>query len=230
MVPDEIGVARSIRIREGMEFVAVGSKLEAAQFDAQSIVSQLMKSQVAGVLVDATHSDMPILECNQAFVDLTGYSRSEINGRNCRFLSRGHTDAETRARFRSAIDEARPAIIEVVNFRKDGSPFINGVTVAPISNDEGEIVYFLGSQVDLGSPKSTGSNPPKDTNLGPLENLTPRQREAVIYMASGMPIKQIASELGLAERTVKMHRTRAMQALGVDNRIDAVRIALEAGF
>lgn len=200
------------------------------KFDVRPVIDQLMESQVAGVLADATQRDTPIIECNQAFIALTGYSRSEIVGRNCRFLSRGQADPATRARFREAITEGKPAIIEVLNFRKDGTSFLNGVTVAPITNQNGEIVAFLGSQVDIGSSVPNLKGTASTATGGTLGRLTPRQREAVIYMASGLSIKQIANELQLSERTIKLHRTKAMRALGVENRIDAVRIALKAGF
>lgn len=211
-------------------FLASIYRTSIAGFDTQPIVNQLRESHVAGVLVDATQHDFPIIECNQAFTNLTGYSKLEIVGQNCRFLSRGQADPAIRARFREAIAEGKSAIIEVLNFRKDGTDFLNGVTVAPVTNPDGRVVAFLGSQMDLGTsiPAAPGSAKAAEGEL--LDNLTARQREAVIYMASGLPIKQIARELGLSERTVKLHRTRAMRALGVDNRIDAVRIALGAGF
>ncbi|TNE34752.1 MAG: PAS domain-containing protein [Alphaproteobacteria bacterium] len=199
-------------------------------FELQTVIDQLIESQVAGVLADATQSDVPIIECNQAFIDLTGYSKPEIIGRNCRFLSRGHAGPAVRAKFRDAIAQGRPAIIEVLNFRKDGSSFLNGVTVAPISDRDGKIVAYLGSQVELGATMPTADHTFEHRESNPMGKLSSRQHEAVIYMASGMPIKQIACELRLSERTVKLHRTRAMRALGVDNRIDAVRIALETGF
>lgn len=57
-----------------------------------------------------------------------------------------------------------------------------------------------------------------------------RQREVLVQMAAGKLNKQIAYELGLSERTVKMHRAAVFTALGVKTRADAIRFAIEGGY
>ena len=49
-------------------------------------------------------------------------------------------------------------------------------------------------------------------------------------MASGQLNKQIAFALSLSERTVKMHRSALLRALGVETTADAIRLAVEAGY
>jgi DNA-binding NarL/FixJ family response regulator len=63
-----------------------------------------------------------------------------------------------------------------------------------------------------------------------VDGLSPRQRSVLIAMAKGKLNKQIAYDLGLAERTVKMHRSALFQALGVRTAAEAVRMAIEAGY
>ena len=63
-----------------------------------------------------------------------------------------------------------------------------------------------------------------------VDGLTPRQREILIQMADGKLNKQIAWDLGLSERTVKMHRAAMFKALDVRASAEAIRIAIEAGF
>ncbi|MDP3676738.1 MAG: LuxR C-terminal-related transcriptional regulator, partial [Novosphingobium sp.] len=60
--------------------------------------------------------------------------------------------------------------------------------------------------------------------------LSRRQREVLLQMASGKLNKQIAYELGLSERTIKMHRAAVFAALGVKTSADAIRLAIEAGY
>ena len=62
------------------------------------------------------------------------------------------------------------------------------------------------------------------------ESLSPRQREVLLHLAAGKLNKQIAYELGLSERTVKMHRAAVFTALGVRTGADAIRLAIEAGY
>ena len=63
-----------------------------------------------------------------------------------------------------------------------------------------------------------------------IEALSPRQREVLKHMASGQLNKQIAFALSLSERTVKMHRSALLRALGVETTADAIRLAVEAGY
>jgi len=58
-----------------------------------------------------------------------------------------------------------------------------------------------------------------------LATLTPREREVFALVALGKPNKQIASELGTTEKTIKVHRGRVMSKLGADSVVDLVRLA-----
>ena len=100
--------------------------------------------------------------------------------------------------------------------------------VAPIFDAKGELEYFLGSQVEVVQDAKARDNPRRKAAQGELEKLTPRQREALKKMAAVKPNKQIAFELNISERTVKMHIADAMSALGAPTRADAIRLAVEA--
>src|SRR4051812_32581509 len=104
-------------------------------------------SHVAAVVSDPRAADNPIIACNDAFITLTGYSRQEIIGRNCRFLRGEKTEPEQAAMLREAIAAKRPTMVELLNYRKDGTSFRNAVMIAPLFNEDGELVYFLGSQM-----------------------------------------------------------------------------------
>jgi len=112
------------------------------------------------LVIDARRYDMPIVFASETFAKLTGYSNSEIIGRNCRFLQApdGHVTAGSRRKYtdgnavyhlKTHISSGKECQASIINYRKDGSPFINLVTVIPISWDTDEIAYFVGFQVDL---------------------------------------------------------------------------------
>ena len=63
----------------------------------------------------------------------------------------------------------------------------------------------------------------------PLERLTPREREVLVLLGRGFPNKQIASELGLAEKTVKTHVGHVLEKLGVADRTQAAIVAVRVG-
>ncbi len=101
------------------------------------------------VITDAVGGKQPISFCNEAFLRMTGYSRAEIIGHDCRFLSGPETAADTRMRLRQAIVLEQAITVELLNYRKDGSTFWNRLSLTPLRNQAGLITNFLGIQVDL---------------------------------------------------------------------------------
>ncbi|MCG7363097.1 PAS domain-containing protein [Roseomonas sp. ACRSG] len=101
------------------------------------------------VLTDPNQPDNPIVFANRAFQDLTGYTPEEIVGRNCRFLQGAQTDREKVAELREAIAEHRPVSVELLNYKRDGTPFWNGVFVAPVFGPDDKLIYFFASQLDV---------------------------------------------------------------------------------
>ncbi len=101
------------------------------------------------VITDATLPDNPIVFANEAFQTLTGYSRAEIIGKNCRFLQGPSTDRSQVSRVRDAIAAGQPIDVDLLNYRKDGTTFWNALYLSPVRNDAGKIIYFFASQMDV---------------------------------------------------------------------------------
>jgi PAS domain S-box-containing protein len=100
-------------------------------------------------LSDPTQEDNPLIYVNSGFVEQTGYSREEALGRNCRFLQGEGTDEATVAELRRAIDAEEPVSVTIRNYRADGSAYWNYLEVAPVHDDDGEVVNFIGFQQDV---------------------------------------------------------------------------------
>lgn len=183
-------------------------------------------SNVAAVVSDPRQSDNPIIACNQAFERLTGYCASEIIGRNCRFLRGPATEAEPAQMLREAVAEHRATIVELTNYRKDGTPFRNAVMIAPLFDEAGALQYFLGSQMEV-EPAGESRQDRARTRIAAL---TRRQHQILEGLAGGALNKQIAFAIGVTERTVKMHRAALLKSLGVRTVADAIRLAIEAGY
>lgn len=197
----------------------------------QWVIDMIDASPVASVVSNPRLPDNPIVACNQAFNDLTQYSDEDILGRNCRFLSGSGTEPWLTEQIRQGVRENRPVLVEILNYKKDGTPFRNAVLVAPVfdPNGDDDLIYFLGSQVEL----AEGDNGPSLTRrvraAEAVRNLSKRQFEVLSLVAKGLRNKQIAYQLGLAEKTVKMHRGITMERLGVRTAADMIRLAVEAG-
>lgn len=195
-------------------------------------------SPVASVVSDPWLPENPIIAANDAFCALTGYNRDEIVGRNCKFLAGAHTEPWLTDRIKDGIVRHQPVLVEIMNYKRDHSPFRNAVLVAPLFDHDDRLRYFLGSQVELpaGDEAEAGlaSFSRHDRAVALVKTLSPRQRQILEQIAHGRRSKQIAWALGLSEETVKMHRALLLAKLaGVTSAAattaDAIRIAVEAG-
>ncbi len=101
------------------------------------------------VITDASEPDHPIIYANPQFEQTTGYSRGEALGRNCRFLQGPGTDPDAVTRIRATLREERPCRVELLNYRKDGTPFWNALSIAPILDAAGKVTHFVGVQTDV---------------------------------------------------------------------------------
>lgn len=112
--------------------------------------TRAMDEAPVGILItDYSQEDNPIVYANDRFEELTGYTESEILGRNCRFLQGEGTEEAPVAEMREAIDAREPVSVELRNYRKNGSAFWNRVTIAPVRDDDGEMTNWVGFQEDV---------------------------------------------------------------------------------
>ena len=100
-------------------------------------------------LSDARSPDQPLVWVNDAFSRLTGYSREEALGRNCRFLQGPATDRVAVRRIRAAVAAGEPVSEVLLNYRRDGSVFWNRVVISPVRDVHGQVTHLVGAQLDV---------------------------------------------------------------------------------
>jgi PAS domain S-box-containing protein len=101
------------------------------------------------VIADAGDPDRPIIYCNPAFEKLSGYSREEVIGRNCRFLQGPDTDRTELNKLRSSLQTGTEIKVILKNYRKDKTTFWNELTVSPVRDTNGKLTHFIGIQNDI---------------------------------------------------------------------------------
>ncbi|KQP88135.1 MULTISPECIES: histidine kinase dimerization/phosphoacceptor domain -containing protein [unclassified Methylobacterium] len=106
-------------------------------------------TRMAMIVTNPRLDDNPIVFVNDAFLRLSGYERSEIMGQNCRFLQGQDTDPNAIGQIRAAVDARRDIAIDILNYRKDGSPFWNALYMSPVITEGGDLHFFFASQLDV---------------------------------------------------------------------------------
>ncbi|MBX5183434.1 PAS domain-containing protein [Rhizobium sp. NZLR5] len=107
------------------------------------------RTRMPMVVSDARQADYPIILANGAFLELTGYSASEIIGKNCRMLQGEDTSRTAVAEIRAIIAQEREGTVEILNYKKDGSSFWNQLHLSPLRDDDGQMAYYFASQIDV---------------------------------------------------------------------------------
>ncbi|MBX0323354.1 PAS domain S-box protein [Halomicroarcula sp. F13] len=118
------------------------------QSERLALFNRAIDDALTGITIASAEDDQPLQYVNDAFVEMTGYERSEILGRNCRFLQGPETDPEPVREMREAIDRGEGVTVELRNYRRDGTMFWNHVEIAPVFGPSG-LTHFVGFQQDI---------------------------------------------------------------------------------
>ena len=165
------------------------------------LFSRAMEDAISGITIARAGGDQELQYVNDAFVEITGYSREEALGRNCRFLQGPETAEEPVRKLRSAIDDEEPVSVELRNYRRDGTMFWNHVEIAPVYGEDG-VTNYVGFQQDITDRVE--------------RNRTLRQYERIVQ-AAGDPIYALDYDLHITlanEATAELCGCRRSDVLG----------------
>lgn len=114
------------------------------------VLTQILDTCVNGVtLSDPDQPDSPIVYANTRFEEMTGYRQEEILGRNCRFLQGEDRDQPPLEEIRAALRVQEPVEVTLRNYRREGTLFHNRLSIQPLWDASGNLIYFLGVQYDV---------------------------------------------------------------------------------
>jgi PAS domain S-box-containing protein len=127
-----------------------------------SLINSIQKSQQCFVITDPSLQDNPIVYASDDFLTVTGYSRDDVLGRNCRFLQGTETSADKVESIRKAISQGEDISVCFINYTADGTAFWNKLFIAALRDAQNNIVNFIGVTVKVAGPE------PGDPEAGKL--------------------------------------------------------------
>ncbi|HET7546988.1 MAG TPA: EAL domain-containing protein, partial [Usitatibacter sp.] len=142
---------------------------------ALKLRNRAIESSVNAVLIaDFARPGNPIEYVNPAFERITGYGAAQSLGRNMDFLLAGDTEQPALAEIRMALRERREGHAVLRNYRKDGTPFWNEYTVAPVRDDAGSVTHYVGVMNDVTESKNYEEQLARQANFDTLTGLANR--------------------------------------------------------
>ena len=102
--------------------------------------------EMSVVITDPSKPDNPMIFVSDEFEQQTGYSPEEAIGRNCRFLQGPDTNPHAVEAIRQGLKAETRFTIDILNYHKDGTPFLNRLRIRPIYDDDGRLMFFSGAQ------------------------------------------------------------------------------------
>ncbi|HEY0883460.1 MAG TPA: PAS domain-containing protein, partial [Archangium sp.] len=114
---------------------------------SESLLALALRNVSEGSLITDAHGDT--IYANDAFTAITGYQQQEVLGRNCRFLQGEATSTTELQRMREALAQEQAYQGTILNYRKDGTPFWNRLTITPLKDERGILTNFVSVQRDV---------------------------------------------------------------------------------
>ena len=132
------------------------NKIKNSQKSIPELLEKVANETAEGITIsDMSLPDSPLIYLNEGFERLTGYSRAESLGKNCRFLQGERTNPQAVQKIRRAIDSGQSCTVELLNYRKNGTPFWNRLSISPLKDKQNRITHYVGVQSDITELKIT---------------------------------------------------------------------------
>jgi PAS domain S-box-containing protein len=112
-------------------------------------VEAVRRTRMPMLVTDATLPGNPVVFANQAFVSLSGYSMDELLGQDPHFMNGEGTDPEAIRRYQAAIIEGQDETLEILQYRKDGTPFRAMLFASPVDDGQGTVTNHFLSYLDI---------------------------------------------------------------------------------
>ena len=130
-----------------------GGEIKKLDLEDYSLIRSIQNSQHCFIITDPSLHDNPIVYASDDFLSLTGYSQSDVLGRNCRFLQGSETHASKVKTICDAVESGEDCSVVLVNYTSDGEPFWNSLFIAALRDADSNIVNFIGVIAKVAGPE-----------------------------------------------------------------------------
>jgi two-component system NtrC family sensor kinase len=173
------------------------SQLNSTNLSPELLNHAIASSSVGVVIADVKQPKQPLIYCNPAFEKITGYSREEVIGYNCKFLQGKDTSPEAVETIRQALKTQTGCCVILRNYRKDRTPFWNELTISPVFDQQGDLTHYVGIQSDISEK---------------VEAIEALQKSEANYRNLNTQLQETIAELTQAQS--QMLQTEKMSSLG----------------
>ena len=117
--------------------------MKAHHLELETLMHCLEAIPYSILITDAQANDDPIIYANQAFLKMSGYTKDEIIGKNCRFMQGNETEHQEIKKIAQAMQEKKSVEVTMTNYRKNGESFTNQLAIYPVTNNEGLVTHCI---------------------------------------------------------------------------------------
>ncbi|MBN1586747.1 MAG: PAS domain-containing protein [Candidatus Omnitrophica bacterium] len=167
--------------------------------EADLLMQACDASSSAITVADASAPDMPLIYVNKTFEQITGYEAKEVLGVNCRFLQGKDREQPGVQEIAKALQSGKSCTVQLRNYRKDGTPFWNELSLAPVFGSKGDLTHYIGVQTDI--TKRVEAETELNRHRNHLERLVEERTRKL--EEKNLALQEILSQIELEKKKIK---------------------------
>ena len=113
-----------------------------------SVIGSVETMRICVAISDMRIAGNPLIYVNQAFCQVTGYTKAEVHGRNCRFLQGPETEISSVATIIECLRRGADCTVKLTNYKRSGETFDNVLAMRPVHDSNGVYRFCVGVQID----------------------------------------------------------------------------------
>lgn len=201
-------------------------------YDIKLLQSRIPTSTLDGlVITDPNQPDYPIVYVNPVFESITGYSLTEIMGKNCRILQGEDTSQKDLEIIRQALSQRKECRVTIKNYRKDKKVFWNELTLSPSFDNNNKLISYIGIIHDVTTAKEIDRMKTEFISIASHQLRTPLSAikwfcELLFQQKAGNLNKQQLEYLGYISASIERLITLVNSLLNV-SRIESGRMMIQ---